>query len=417
MPVREELDHEFFCRSCRLRVDPTTRPASCPECTRRLEVSINSIPGSLGGDNSQSGLFRYAAFLPTDGIVPISLDEGWTPLIDAPTLAETTIGNSLKDSKTPEVLLKNETTNPTWSWKDRLAAMVVPHAIAGGADKLATATSGNQGSAIAAYASRGGIDDVLVFISPSSEPPHHRQIRAYGAQSVRLTTYDGRGQLLRQLADRGWFITYRLPNRYCGQPYVYEGYKTIAFEIVEQYGLPDMVIVPVGSGDGLYGIWKGFRELREAGIVDEVPQMVSAESEERHPLAKAFRNGAESVGTDEGPEPLSTSTMTTTSGGHALRAVKRSGGEAVAIDETTLSVATRACGQDGIFLEPASALAAAAVPKIIDAEKDLHPESIVVIGTGAGVAWPEKTARIVGRTPTVEPTLSALNDAVSFFLE
>lgn len=419
MTVRDDTDHTFRCRSCGFRVDPAGRPACCPECSRRLEVTLDSFPDSLPGDDARSDLLRYVEFLPTDRITPISCGEGWTPLVDAPALTDMAASTAMSSNTEapPDVLIKNETTNPTWSWKDRLAAMVIPHAIAGGAGRIATATSGNQGSAIAAYAARGDVDEVLVFVSPSSEPPHHRQIRAYGAQSVRLSDYSERKRLLGELADRGWFVAYTLADHYCGQPYVYEGYKTIAFEIVEQRGIPDAVVVPVGSGDGLYGIWKGFRELYEAGIVDERPRMVSAESGERKPLARAFWDGAESVGTDKGPVPLSTSTMGTTSGDHALEAIKRSGGWAVAVDETALSRATTVCGRDGVFLEPASALAAAAVSKITEADFWSQLDSVVVVGTGSGVTWPEKTARLVGRPPTVEPNLSALADAIPYSLE
>lgn len=144
--------------------------------------------------------------------------------------------------------------------------------------------------------------------------------------------------------------------------------------------------------------------------------MVSAEPEERQPLARAVRRGEDSVGTDDGPEPLSTSTMGTTAGDHALEAIRRSGGDAVAADESALSRATEACGCDGVFLEPASALAAAAVPIISAGDLGEYLDTIVVVGTGAGVAWPDKTGRLVGRPPSVEPTLSAVDDAVSFSL-
>ncbi|MFC4550335.1 pyridoxal-phosphate dependent enzyme, partial [Halorussus sp. GCM10023401] len=265
-----------------------------------------------------------------------------------------------------EVLLKNETTNPTWSWKDRLATVVVPRAVADGADRIATATSGNHGSAVAAYAARAGVERVLAFVSPSSEAPHHRQMRAYGAESIHLSDYAPRKRLLGELADRGWFVAYDLDGQYTGQPYVYEGYKTIAFELVEQLGeVPDAVVVPVGAGDGFYGVWKGFRELRGLGITDAVPKMVSAESAERHPLAAAVAAGTESVGRDDGPEPLSTSTMGTTSGDHALAAVRESGGAAYAAPRAAVEAAIRTCGQDGHFLEPASALATAVVEQAV----------------------------------------------------
>nr|WP_254714699.1 pyridoxal-phosphate dependent enzyme [Natranaeroarchaeum aerophilus] len=344
------------------------------------------------------------------------MGEGWTPLVNAPTLADASASDA--SQPVPDIRLKNETTNPTWSWKDRVAALVVSHAVASGADRIATASSGNQGCAIAAYAARAGIDRVLVCASPSSEPPHCRQMRAHGAAVVTLSEYDGRRSLLEALADRGWFVAYDLPEWFGGQPYVYEGYRTIAFELVEQLGgVPDTVAVPVGSGAGIYGVWKGFRELTAAGIVDETPRLFSAESTERHPLACAYNANEETVGFDHGPEPISTSTMAPTADDRALDAVRESGGAAYVVDREAVEAAIRACGRDGVFLEPASGLAAAAVSRAL-ADGAIDPdETIVTIGSGAGISWPETTAGAVGRAPTVEPSIEAVADAVSFSLD
>jgi threonine synthase len=145
--------------------------------------------------------------------------------------------------------------------------------------------------------------------------------------------------------------------------------------------------------------------------------MISAESEERHPLARAFAADAESVGRHDGPEPLSTSTMGATSGDHALAAVRASDGAAYAADRESVEAAVRTCGRDGLFLEPASALAPAVVSQAVEEGVVGPDDTVVAVGTGAGVAWPEKTAGAVGEAPTVEPNLDAVADAVSFTLE
>ncbi|WP_435176914.1 threonine synthase [Halorussus sp. AFM4] len=416
------MSHVFECLSCGATADPDDRPADCPDCGGRLEVAHGDLPDALP-DTDRTDLWRYADWLPTegldlapDGAPPAAMGEGWTPLVEAPTLSATAAADF--DAAGPDVLVKNETTNPTWSWKDRLASVVVPHAVGHEIDRVATASTGNHAAAVAAYASRAGVDRVLAFLSPSSEPPHHRQSRAYGAEAIRLTDYGERKRLLAGLADRGWFVAYDLDGRYTGQPYVYEGYKTIAYEIVEQAGgAPDAVVVPVGAGDGLYGVWKGFRELAARGVVDATPRMVSAESAERHPLAAAFEADAESVGRDEGPEPLSTSTMGATSGDHALGAVRASGGAAYAADRESVEAAIRAAGEDGVFLEPASALAPAVVSQAFADGVVGAGDTVVAVGTGAGVAWPKKTAGAVGESPTVEPSLDAVADAVPFGLD
>ena len=402
------MTHVFECIACGASADPADRPPACSDCGGPLEVAFDpdELPDSLP-ENDRRDLWRYADFLPTEGVDPVSLGEGWTPVTELS-------GNP----ESPTVRLKNETTNPTWSWKDRLAAVVVPRMVAAGAEKIVTSTSGNHGSAVAAYAARAGVERVLAVVSPSSETPHHRQMRAYGAESLALTDYGERKTLLGELADRGWFVAYDLGDRYTAQPYVYEGYKTIAFELVEQLGaVPDAVVAPVGAGDGFYGVWKGFRELDELGITTTVPKMVSAESEERHPLAEAFEADADTVGRDDGPEPLSTSTMGTTSGDHALQAVRNSGGAAYAADRGAVERAIRDCGRDGVLLEPASALAPAVVSQAVSDGLLDASDTAICVGTGAGVAWPEKTAGAVGTAPTVEPTVEAVENAVPFEVE
>jgi threonine synthase len=399
--------YEYTCRRCDSTAPATERPAGCPDCSARLEVELEEYPERLVSNDDRYDVYRYADWLPVDDIEWLSGGEGWTPLVDAPTLS------SAADDPGATILLKNETTNPTWSWKDRMASMVVSHAVADGATRIATSTTGNHGSAIAAYASRAGIDRTLVFVNPSSEPPHHAQIRAYGGETVELTDADKARRLLAELADRGWFIAYDLDGHFTGQPYVYEGYKTIAFELVEQHGVPDAVVAAVGAGDGLYGIWKGFRELADAGLIEDTPAMVSAEAQERHPLANAFEAAEEHVGEDPGPEPLSTSTKSPTTGDHALAAVRNSGGRPAVIDREALEQAVRKSGKDGVFLEPASALAAAGAASVAGEEF----ETVVAVGSGAGVAWPERTSGIFGGYPTVEPSLSALGESVPFDLE
>jgi len=407
--------YRFACRVCDWTGPRDDRCGSCPSCGARIETSLDKLPDQIATHSQRHDLFRYADWLPTEGIHWTSNGEGRTPLVEAPTLAgvERAAEHGAGDTT---VLVKNETTNPTWSWKDRMAALVVPHLTADGTDRVATSTTGNHGSAIAAYAARAGVDRTLVFVWPSSEPPHHAQIRAYGGETVELADGDEAERLLRELADRGWAVAYGLDDRFTGQPYVYEGYKTIAFEVAEQYGVPDAVVAAVGAGDGLYGIWKGFRELEAAGLVAGTPRMVSAEADERHPLARAYQRADDAVGEDRGPEPLSTSTKSPTTGDHALAAVRNSGGRPAVVDRDALERALRACGRDGVFLEPASALAAAGAAQLL-ADPDERLDTVVAVGSGAGVSWPEKTTAVLGEHETADPSLAAVEAAVPFSLD
>ena len=403
------MEYQFRCHRCSWSGSASDNPTWCPACHGRLEIELEELPETLVTDETQYNLNRYKTWLPFSETELHSLGEGWTPLLQAPHLSSLS-----SPGTTDTVLIKNETLNPTWSWKDRMAASVVSHAIATGADRIATSTTGNHGSAVAAYASKAGIDRVIVIVNPSSESPHHAQIRAYGAETVELTSEAEAPRLLEELHEMGWFVAYGLEGYYTGQPFVYEGYKTIAFELVEQYGIPDAVVAAVGAGDGFYGVWKGFRELASAGIIDEPPAMCSAEAAERHPLANAFEAGDDTIGEDPGPEPLSTSTKSPTTGDHALSAVRDSGGQPMVIDREHMSAALKAAGRDGVFLEPASALAAAGAAKLADGDTF---ETVVAIGSGAGVAWPEKTISILGGYPTIEPTIESLAATVPFKLQ
>lgn len=397
-------DHDLRCRSCEARYAPLDPPARCDRCGSRLIVAPDDVPAELPGPGARASLWRYADFLPTAGLDPIDLGGGWTPLVDLPTVAGT-VGRDAGD-----VLLKNETVGPTWSWKDRLAALLVPHAVARGADRIATSTTGNHGAGIAAVAARAGIERIVVLLSPAADLPQRRRAASYGATVVQLSDPDASRAVLRDLYDRGWFVAYELPDRFTGQPYVYEAYATIAYEIVEQAGgVPDVVVVPVGSGDGLYGVWTGFRRLERAAITDQTPRMVGAEAAERQPLTRALNSGASTVGTDHGPEPASTSTMGPTSGEHALAAVRDSGGTAIAVERADMERALRAVGRDGTFLEPSSALAAGAAMAHLDTET---PESIVILGTGAGLGWPTKTESALGDVTTVEASADAIEAVV-----
>ena len=400
--------YSLTCRLCEWSGPVTERPSRCPDCGARLEVAFDTLPERLVTDESRYDVYRYADWLPVSDADWLSNGEGWTPLVE-------TSGLVPADAE-PEttVLLKNETTNPTWSWKDRMATQVVSRAVDAGADRIATSTTGNHGSAIAAYAARAGIDRTLVIVNPASEAPHHAQIRSYGAETVELTEPTESERLLSELANRGWFVAYGLDDAYTAQPFVYEGYKTIAFELVEQNGVPDAVVAAVGAGDGLYGVWKGFKELETAGVVEETPAMVSAEASERQPLAKAYRSGTTQVGKDHGPEPLNTSTKSPTTGDHALSAVKDSGGRPTVVDTGALQSAFDAVGASGVFLEPASVLATAGARQL--AAKQEY-DCVVAIGSGAGVTWPQKTATLLSPYPTVEPSLEEIEDAVSFDLD
>lgn len=429
------MDHALVCQSCGARHDPGLYVRGCPDCRERgehgrLEVVPGGSPvdpladpsGDPFEDESTSeplpdqspdeplvdlpvdqSMWRYRHLLPLLPDDPVTLGEGLTPLVRAETVAPDT---------DVDVWLKNETVNPTHSFKDRLNSLLVSNAAALGADRFALSSTGNHGASTAAYARRAGADATVVLVPRETEPPLRRQIAAHGA-AVAVTDVDARRDLLDALVDRGWYPTVNVTDPYTGRPYGYEAYRTIAFELVEQLGgAPDVVAVPTGIGDGLYGTWLGFRDLAAWGVVDEPPRMLAAQSDERAPLVRAVDREAGTVGTDDGPLPATLSTAGRTAGDHALRALDESGGEGVAVPADEVEAAIRAAGRAGVFVEPASALAPAAVERAVAEGLVDADETAVCVATGAGVKWPAATADAVGEAPVIEPTLEALDAAV-----
>jgi len=402
------MDHELECQRCDRTYDPGVYPAGCPACREagtagRLEVvidlstvDVSALPFDSGVERAD--MWRYRELLPLLPGEPVTMGEGWTPLLEAHDLP---VG--------ADVYLKNETTNPTWSFKDRLNALLLSNAVSGvGRRYVATSSTGNHGASTAAYARRAGAEEVAVLVPPQTERPLRAQIRAYGA-AVAVTDYEARRPLLEALAERGWYPTVSVSKGYTSQHYGYEAYKTIAFELVEQLcEPPDVVVAPVGSGDGLYGTWKGFRELRELGVTERSPRMVGVQPAERPSLAEALEAGDDAVGTAPGPMPITTSTSGDSAGDHALRAVQESGGTAYGVEREEVLAAMRAAGREGVVLEPACALAVAATERLAADDEVTDGDTAVCVATGAGVKWPDALTEAVGETPRADPDLDAL---------
>ncbi len=410
------MDHRLVCQACGTEYDPRVDLWVCPTCDPSesgwLDVQgeltgLDSTSLPFGDDGETRDMWRYRDLLPVLTDEPISLGEGWTPL---------TRLDRISSWAGVSVRLKNETVNPTWSFKDRLNALVVSNARAKGYTRIAVSTTGNHGASTAAYARRGGLNDVIVLLHPESQRPARIQVRASGAAAV-VTDANGRGELLAQLVEQGWYPTTRTPSMMTGLPYGYEAYKTIAYELVEQTdSLPDAVFVPTGLGDGFYGIWKGFRELHELGMIDEPPRMIAVQPAEQAPLVAAVQTGTTDVSIPADSPPITISSATANVAPHAYRAIVESDGFAVPVERETLEEAIRKTGADGVFLEPASALATAGPRCAVQAGHLDGDEEVVAIGTGSGVKWPAHAEPIVGSVPTIEPTVDALAEATGMDL-
>ena len=322
------------------------------------------------------GLARWAPLLPP--LAPgLTLGEGGTALFEA---AEFGHAIGLKGS----LLLKDESRNPTWSHKDRLNLCVVSAAVASGARGIAVASSGNHGAAAAAYAARAGLPCVVV-ISEGPQPSFRRLLAALGAHVV-VAPFDRRWAALRRIVDEAGFMpASNLTRFHTGNPYGPEGYKTIAYELFLQLGrrIPDSVLIPTGYAELLFGVAKGFRELRLLGLTDRMPRLFSAEPEVRGPLARAVGSNAAAVEVD--PAPSAAPGIACTVGGYrGVVALRETGGSALTATEHELAIMRDRLARIGIYQEISGTAALAAGAAAASRGEDLG-ETVVAILTSSGL--------------------------------
>ena len=291
------------------------------------------------------------------------------------------------------IWIKDETRNPTGAFKDRFQAVSLSMARAMGFGKVAASTTGNHGTALAAYAARAGLECV-VFCDPRAPVVQRRLMRFYGARVAVLAAR--RRHLAWLVREHKWYPSTNMTPRPVGTPYGVEGYKTIAFELVEQLGRPpDAMFVPVAAGDGLYGPWKGFRELRELGIARTAPRMIAVQAAGCDPVVQGFARGLTTVPVHPDPRTIALSIADETAGAVSLRALRESGGAAVSVSDGAIAAAMRRMAQLGLAVEPSAAASVAAALAEQRAGHIGPDQDVVCMATGALVKWPDDLARVV----------------------
>ena len=374
------------CSACDKTYSPRQLINLCP-CGKPLLVRYDlsavraSLPQGVRGIRPHT-MWRYRELLPAgNSQAPISLGEGDTPLVDAGRLA-----SSLGLSR---LWIKDESANPTGSFKARGLSAAVTMAKALGAESLAIPSAGNAGGALAAYAAHAGLQ-AHVFM-PRDVPPANRiECEVLGAE-VHLV--DGLitdcGRLVAQGAKvNGWFDVATLK-----EPYRIEGKKTLGLELAEQlqWRLPDVIIYPTGGGTGLVGMWKAFDEMRQLGWIDsKKPRMVSVQAAGCAPVVEAFRQGEPRC------EPWSPAT-TLAAGLRVPRAIgdflildilRQSGGTAVAVtDEEMLAEAGAMGRSQGLFVCPEGGATLAALKKLIRSGFVRPSDEVVLFNTGSGLKY------------------------------
>lgn len=342
------------------------------------------------------GLWRYGDLLPVSEVESVTLGEGGTPLHK---LAR--IGQSLG----LEALLgKDETRNPTWSFKDRLACIAVSVARKMGAPAVVSSSTGNAGAAVAAYAAKAGLP-CMVFTAKGVAGPLATQMRVYGATVIAVADKAQRWPLMQHaVRELGWFPTSPFFGPVVGSnPYGIEGYKTLAYEIVEQmnWQVPDCCVLPVCYGDALIGMWRGFLEMRAMGWIDTLPRMMAAEV--YGSLSAALRDGGDAL--PDMPlthETVAKSTAATRSTFQALYVLRKSGGAATVVgNDSILEWQQRLAQSEGLYVEPASAGTIAAISQLRASGDIKGSDKVVALLTASGLKDPDATASIQGELPAV----------------
>ena len=328
-------------------------------------------------------LWRYHEALPPTGDGPVSLGEGFTPLLRARHL-EATLGLA-------RIYVKDESANPTNSFKARGLSVAVTCARRLGATTLSVPSAGNAGDALAAYAAHAGLA-AQVFMPRDVKPPFVRECELYGAE---VTLVDGLiTDAGRAAAEAGaaanWYDVSTLK-----EPYRVEGKKTLAYEVAEQLGWrwPDWMIYPTGGGTGIVGMWKACEELEQLGWMPRAgrrPRMVSVQAEGCAPIVRAFDAGADRATPWEGAHTAADGLRVPQAIGDflILRALRESGGTALAVSDAAMIAGMRELGRaEGVSAAPEGGATLAALRRLVERRVIEPSASVVLFNTGGALKY------------------------------
>lgn len=401
------MRHSLQCINCDSNYGPQQIVYTCEECGGLLEVRYDyeEIGKSLDVEawsKRPEGVWRYRELLPVDSSRAISLMEGGTSLQTCRRLAQ--------DVGIKRIYVKNEGENPTGSFKDRGMTVGITKALELGAKVVACASTGNTSASLAAYAAKAGIRAIVFIPSGKIALGKLSQAIAHGAEIVRMKgNFDDALQtVLEFTASHSDVYLLNSVN-----PYRIEGQKTLAFEVYEQLGKmsPDVLVLPVGNAGNISAIWKGFRDLKELGMIDRLPKMMGIQAEGAAPIVKAFRGHSAVMEQVDHPETVATAIRigAPVSWKKALQAVHDSSGLVEAVSDREILKAQRDIAQlEGLFIEPASAASIAGLRKLIAMGKIGKDEVTVCVATGHGLKDPDIIIENYELPPEVDPGAKTL---------
>ena len=400
---------ELRCESTGITYSSSFDFHACPDTEEPLEVVYGSALTqedfeAFQKHTDRAGIDRFRSALPvSNDRCMVTLGEGQTPLVHHARLNEQMGMNDL--------WVKNESANPSWSFKDRLNAVNATVAREHGFSGIVASSTGNHGASAAADAAAAGLDSIVLF--PYGTPQIYLdQVSAYGGRAIAMN-WKERGDALQRLVEEfGWFPSKSSLPAPITNPYGLEGYKTIAYEIASDLGpsgIPEYVFIPIGSGDDYIGISRGFLELKSAGLIDQIPTFVACEAAGASPMADAVASGSDHISAIQNPRTIAVSISEGIVSNLALRALKATSGQTCTVSEGEITAASVMYAQNGFVAESSSCVALAAAAQFKDTKQMGKDARSVVILTGTGIRWASQMPRNAAQ-PTSVGRQSALDN-------
>jgi threonine synthase len=407
----------YRCSLCHANYEPDELTYTCPKDGGNLDILLDyqNIVRNLNPldiqKSTEHSLWRYLPLLPVDdpgGVDTPFRAAGFTPTYDVHQLADKLGLNSL--------WVKDESRNPTASFKDRASAVVIAKAQELQANVVVTASTGNAGAALAGMAAAVG-QKAIIFAPRNAPQAKVAQILIYGATVFLVDgTYDEAFDLSVQAAKEfGWYCRNTGYN-----PFTAEGKKTAAFEIWEWLGKtqfstksPVSIFIPVGDGNIISGVHKGFKDLIQLGWLSQIPRIFGIQSEGSAAIANAYFSGTEQI------SPVHAHTLADSisvdlprDGVRAIRAARDTNGGYLLVSDGEILAAVEQLGSVGIFAEPAGATAYAGLVKAIDSEVIKADDPVLVLNTGSGLKDIDAAMKAVKEPAIIEPSLNALRKLI-----
>ena len=397
----------LICRECKKEYEPQFRYI-CEECFGPLDVTYtypNNIKKEIFESRKEKTYWRYFELLPVrDKNNIVSINAGFTPLQKSTNLS--------KDLQLKSLHIKNDSVNPTFSFKDRPAGVAVSRAKEINLQAVGCASTGNLASATAAHAAVARLP-CYIFAPADLEHVKISQALAYGAEFVAVDgTYDDANRVASVIGDSKGIGIVNINMR----PYYVEGSKTLAYEVAEQlnWQIPDYLVIPVGSGAMLNAICKGFEELQEIGLVNDVSNLkiIAAQPHGCSPIVDAFKSNSNEIFPVEKPDTIAKSLAIGDPGDgiYVLKRLKQYHGIAEsATNQEIIDGILKLSKTEGIFTEPAGGVSVAVLQKLIENGMIDRDANIVCYVTGNGLKSTEAIVNVLPKPSTVKPDIQMVS--------